>query len=346
MDVQFRQSVRPCGKVILAALTVACMALDVAPAFAQISTDRLIEGAKQCTRQLPRYEREYAIPTHLLSAISSTESGRYHTGLKIKLPWPWTVNANGEGYYLDSKAEAIALVKKLQKKGIRSIDVGCMQVNLVHHPRAFANLDEAFDPEHNVAYAASFLRSIYQEERSWKKAAAYYHSRVPARGSTYVGHVYRSWYTIVDKLRMAEVQVPTSAVMAMNDMKKTTATDLKKTTASRKASAVQPIKVARLPEQKGKKVAAYNSPRMNSIEVKTVEHARQDRGVIVVTPDIKVMDSGGMQTASNIPVGKTYGGALRVIQVAQATTTAPANPQPVKTTTTTQRSGPTFIFND
>jgi hypothetical protein len=98
------------------------------------STDPLIEGAKLCTKQLPQYEKQNGIPAHLLSAIAATESGRYHQDLKIRIPWPWTINAAGRGYYFESKQEAIAAVKKLRKQGVQSIDVGCMQVNLHHHP--------------------------------------------------------------------------------------------------------------------------------------------------------------------------------------------------------------------
>ncbi len=352
---------------------------------AQEATDQLIEGAKQCTRQLPRYEREYAIPTHLLSAIASTESGRYHKGLNIKVPWPWTINADGAGYYLGSKAEAIAMVRKLQARGIKSIDVGCMQVNLLHHPSAFASLDEAFDPEHNVAYAASFLRSIYQEENSWKKAAAYYHSRTPSQGGAYVGMVYNSWFNIVDKLRMAQVDVPSSSLSAMNDMKsaaqnpgqlassadspygasKVYAANARNTSPSFKTAGVQ---VTKLPEQRGKKVSSFHSARMNSIQVSSAsdDAPRRDRGVMIVTPDIKVNNSNGRQTASNIPV--TSASAVpQIIKVAQIT--PPSAPTPVSYSpmtasaatlnatqnpsagrpaqaTASHKNGPTFIFND
>ncbi|NDG05255.1 MAG: murein transglycosylase, partial [Alphaproteobacteria bacterium] len=177
-----------------------------APAYAQ--ADALIEGAKLCTRQLPHYERQYGIPTHLLSAIATTESGRYHSGLKISVPWPWTINAEGKGYYFDTKAEAVAAARRLLAQGITSMDVGCMQVNLKHHPRAFGSLESAFEPETNVAYASSFLRTLYGESNSWKKAAADYHSKTPARGSEYVGLVFNSWYKIIDKLRAARMAVP------------------------------------------------------------------------------------------------------------------------------------------
>ncbi len=170
----------------LTSLCAAAGFFAAAPAFAA-APDTLIEGAKQCTRHLPRYEREYAIPTHLLSAIASTESGRYHEGLKMRLPWPWTINVEGTGYFFNTKEDADQLaVRKLQMRGIQSIDVGCMQVNLMHHPHAFRSLEEAFEPQYNVAYAAGFLRGLYQQDGSWKQASADYHSHTPARGEEYV----------------------------------------------------------------------------------------------------------------------------------------------------------------
>src|SRR5579871_1790014 len=92
----------------------AAVALLAPPAHAY---DPLIEGAKRCTAYLPRFEREYGIPTHLLSAISTTESGRYHKGLKMKVPWPWTIDADGKSYVFDTEAEAIAAVRHLRARG-------------------------------------------------------------------------------------------------------------------------------------------------------------------------------------------------------------------------------------
>lgn len=376
--IQSRSSIR---NTLRPAALAAGMLLSVS--FAQSAsaqtTDTMIEGAKLCTRQLPRYERQYGIPTHLLSAIASTESGRYHKGLQIKVPWPWTINADGQGYYFESKSEAMSMVRRLQAKGVKSIDVGCMQVNLMHHPMAFSSLEEAFDPEHNVAYAASFLRSIYQEDMSWKKAAAYYHSRTPSRGGEYVGHVYNSWYNIVDKLRMAQVEVPNSSLAALSDMKRDVGDTSLLASSERPygssrvyganqqqahASSASSIQVARLPEQRGQKVAAYSSPRMNSIQVSGGE--RRSSGIMVVTPDIKVSDKGGTRTASNIPVSNASANPAKVITVAQASPAAVAyvtDSAPAEVASATiqaakspsaggavaasaRRSGPTFIFND
>lgn len=170
-------------------------------ASAMISDDRaLIEGAKLCTSYLPRQEREYGIPVHLLAAIASTESGRYNKELGLSLPWPWTINVDGKGYFFDTKEEAIAAVRDLQARGYQSIDVGCMQVNLHHHPNAFSNLEQAFDPAYNVAYAAYFLKQNFQDEGSWRKATADYHSRSPIFGEPYAHLVFSAWGRIINKI--------------------------------------------------------------------------------------------------------------------------------------------------
>jgi hypothetical protein len=72
-------------------------------------------------------------------------------------PWPLTINAEGQGSFFDTKAQVIAAPRALQARGVQSIDVGCMQVNLMHYPYAFANLDQAFNPTANAAYAVRFL---------------------------------------------------------------------------------------------------------------------------------------------------------------------------------------------
>jgi len=167
--------------------------------------DTLIDGARQCTQYFPIKERTHAIPVHLLAAISSIETGRYHKGLGMPLPWPWTINVEGQGHFYDSKAEAIAETSRYLRMGKRSIDVGCMQVNLKHHPRAFANLNDAFDPEKNVDYAARFLKDNYADlGNSWVKAAAAYHSRTPSRGNPYLQKVAVAWQRIVTKVQQAQ----------------------------------------------------------------------------------------------------------------------------------------------
>ncbi|MBM3573413.1 MAG: lytic transglycosylase domain-containing protein, partial [Alphaproteobacteria bacterium] len=129
-----------------------------------------------CQRAIDPVERDGKLPRALMRAIAVVESGRWIEARQAKFAWPWTINAEGEGRFFPTKAAAIAEVKRLRAGGMRSIDVGCMQVNLQYHPKAFADLDEAFDPGRNVEYAARFLRELHEQRRSWDDVIAYYHS--------------------------------------------------------------------------------------------------------------------------------------------------------------------------
>ena len=105
------------------------------------------------------------MPAHLLAAISRVESGRRDPATGAVHPWPWSVNAEGQGASYDTKAEAVAAVRAMQANGVRSIDVGCGQINLMYHPDAFPSLELAFDPQANAAYAAKFLKELSRAHR-------------------------------------------------------------------------------------------------------------------------------------------------------------------------------------
>ncbi len=149
-------------------------------------------GENHCAIHINQYEKHHRIPDGLLHAISKVESGRKDRTGRI-VAWPWTINAEGQGYYFPTKEEAIEAVEALQKKGIKSVDVGCMQVNLYHHPDAFKHLKEAFDPAKNVAYAARFLAGLKNEHSSWHKAVAHYHSANPLHHIPYRKSVMGAW---------------------------------------------------------------------------------------------------------------------------------------------------------
>jgi hypothetical protein len=140
--------------------------------------------SQQCRGAIMAAERAAGIPTQLMAAIARVESGR-RDARGVMQPWPWTINAEGVGSTYDSKADAIAAVQKLQASGVRSIDVGCMQVNLMYHPDAFATLDQAFDPATNARYAAGFLSRLHAQSGDWTKATAAYHSATPELGERY-----------------------------------------------------------------------------------------------------------------------------------------------------------------
>ena len=144
-----------------------------------------IDDAELCELAVHRMEEKYDIKENLLYTISSVETGRWDYEREKFISWPWSINVNGKGYRFNSKEEAIAEVKRLQAKGIKSIDVGCMQISLKYHKNAFKNIEEAFDPDTNVEYSAQFLKNLYDKRGSWQSAAMAYHSKVPSRGLRY-----------------------------------------------------------------------------------------------------------------------------------------------------------------
>ncbi len=145
-----------------------------------------------CRAAISAAEQAFAIPAGLLAAIGAVESGRRGAD-GVTAPWPWTINAEGAGQAFDSKPAAIAAVRALQAGGMRSIDVGCLQVNLMHHPDAFASLEAAFDPVTNAIYAARFLAQLHATTGDWRAAAALYHSATPALAAEYRRRVMAAW---------------------------------------------------------------------------------------------------------------------------------------------------------
>ncbi len=146
-----------------------------------------------CARTAAEIEIREDLPPHLLSAISKVESGRWLASEGTVRAWPWTVTAGGKGQFFATREEAIDAVRALLAKGRRNIDVGCMQVNLYHHPNAFEDVPAAFDPTRNIAYAAGLLQRLRSEARSWPKAVAFYHSRTASLNGPYRRKVFRVW---------------------------------------------------------------------------------------------------------------------------------------------------------
>jgi soluble lytic murein transglycosylase-like protein len=133
------------------------------------------------------------LPPRMLQAIAQVESGRFDDAAGAARPWPWTINAEGQGHFYETKAQAIAAVQALQARGVRSIDVGCAQINLMFHPDAFKSLDEAFDPIANARYAARFLNQLHGPGKDWAYAIGAYHSETPALGDAYRVLVMLRW---------------------------------------------------------------------------------------------------------------------------------------------------------
>ena len=149
--------------------------------------------AGSCENFTAYQERINGIPAHLLTAMARAESGRYDAVLGKISAWPWTVTSPDGDVKYATKWEAIDAVRDLRRRGIGNIDVGCMQINLHHHPHAFSNLSQAFDPARNVAYAAGLVIGHYRRTGDLKTAVAHYHSADPETYGAYQAKVEELW---------------------------------------------------------------------------------------------------------------------------------------------------------
>jgi hypothetical protein len=155
-------------------------------------TDAIVPFHNRCATHILKYEKQNAIPRGLLHAISKVESGRIDNTGRI-VSWPWTIHAEGQGHFYPTKKAAVMAAKAMQAKGIKNIDVGCMQINLYYHSKAFKTLADAFEPKKNVAYAAQILTNHKKNHKSWFRAVAYYHSANANHNVAYQKSVFRVW---------------------------------------------------------------------------------------------------------------------------------------------------------
>nr|WP_294504098.1 lytic transglycosylase domain-containing protein [uncultured Rhodopila sp.] len=161
-----------------------------------------------CRQAIAVAERAHGIPANLLAAVARVESGRRDQVTGTFNPWPWTINMDGQGSFYDTKAQAIAAATAMRPRVEHSIDVGCMQISLVHHPDAFAGMAQAFEPSSNADYGARFLMQLYEKTGSWPKAVELYHSATPELGLEYQRKVYAAW---PEEQRLAGVPPPWSS---------------------------------------------------------------------------------------------------------------------------------------
>lgn len=159
--------------ILLLALGLACADAAVARTDpAQVCRDAAIAAS-----------RATGVPVEVLMAVSLTETGRRRDGRTVT--WPWTLNIAGDGHWLDSPGEALALAEGARSRGLSNFDVGCFQLNYRWHGEAFASLSEMLSPEANARYAADFLVALKAELGDWSRAAGAYHSRTPHHAARY-----------------------------------------------------------------------------------------------------------------------------------------------------------------
>jgi Transglycosylase SLT domain len=182
-DLAARLSTLTLRKTIASGRAAALLILSVLTAPLPAAASAPGDLSRICDAAAAEAASRTGVPLTVLQAISLTETGRKRDG--AFRPWPWTVNMEGKGLWFDTPDDARAYVYKEYKRGARSFDVGCFQINYKWHGQAFASIEAMFDPIENALYAAGYLSELFGETGDWSKAAGAYHSRTPEFADKY-----------------------------------------------------------------------------------------------------------------------------------------------------------------
>ncbi len=142
-----------------------------------------------CLGAIEEASFRHGLPAGLLAAVARVETGRPLPVTGDRQPWPWSVNADGESLFFDTRASAAAETTRRLAQGARYVDIGCTQIDLRMHPQAFSSLADAFNPATNADYAARLLSALHASGHSWPRAAGLYHSATPGLLEPYQARV-------------------------------------------------------------------------------------------------------------------------------------------------------------
>ena len=164
---------------------VAALSIYSAVIHHAVAADVRAEGGRACEREMARAARIHGIPLGILYAVGLTETGRRGA------LYPYALGAEGQTVFAKNMADAMASFEAMRHRGVRLIDLGCMQINHYYHGDKFESVQAMFNPARNVDYAARFLKELKQREGSWTMAVARYNAgpdNQPAQ-KRYVCHI-------------------------------------------------------------------------------------------------------------------------------------------------------------
>ena len=128
------------------------------------------EEARPCEREMARAAQLHGIPLGILYAVGLTETGRRGA------LYPYALGAEGQTVFAKNVDDAMVSFEAMRHRGVKLIDLGCMQINHYYHGDKFASVRAMFDPARNVDYAARFLKELKEREGSWTMAVARYNA--------------------------------------------------------------------------------------------------------------------------------------------------------------------------
>jgi soluble lytic murein transglycosylase-like protein len=125
---------------------------------------------RPCESEMARAAQIHGIPLGILYAVGLTETGRRGA------LYPYALGAEGQTVFAKNLDDAIANFEAMRHRGVKLIDLGCMQINHYFHGDKFDSVRAMFDPAKNVDYAARFLKALKAREGSWTMAVARYNA--------------------------------------------------------------------------------------------------------------------------------------------------------------------------
>ena len=88
----------------------------------------LTEDKLLCISEIIKVEKHLNLPKNILLAISLTETGRLVDGMYI--PWPWSLNVKGKGFYLDSKNKQLIALTNI-KNFTKNVDMDACKLIII-----------------------------------------------------------------------------------------------------------------------------------------------------------------------------------------------------------------------
>jgi len=100
--------------------------------------------------------QERRLDPYILYAVALVESAQLRQRAVVA-PWPWALNREGQAIIPGTQAEAGDILRASIDQGIRSIDVGLMQVNLRWNGHRVARPEQLLNPATNIRIGADIL---------------------------------------------------------------------------------------------------------------------------------------------------------------------------------------------
>jgi hypothetical protein len=137
-----------------------------------------------CLSAIPAAAARHGVPEDVLATVARIESG--DPGSHAVPARAWAVGHRGQPLYAQTLAAAAAHADRILGTGDSNVDLGCFQINVRWHGRAFASARHMLDPAANADYAARLLAAHHDRLGSWDAAVGAYHSATPEVAAAYL----------------------------------------------------------------------------------------------------------------------------------------------------------------